>query len=63
LVDLDLNAILRAKSNETKWLCPIESRVLLWTRQLNDPLLKERFHFIISADWYFIFSSSHFFSI
>ncbi|CAF4488401.1 unnamed protein product [Rotaria socialis] len=47
----NLNAILRAKNNEHNWLCSIESRVLIWTRQLNDPLLKERFDFIISADW------------
>jgi hypothetical protein len=33
------------------WLCPIDSRILIWNRQLNDPQLKERFDFIISADW------------
>ncbi|CAF4893518.1 unnamed protein product [Rotaria sp. Silwood1] len=48
---VNLNAILKAKTNEFNWLCPIESRVLIWTRQLNDSSLKQRFDFIISADW------------
>jgi len=48
----DLNAILKAKNNESNWLCPIESRILIWSRQLNDPQLKQRFDFIISADWF-----------
>ncbi|CAM4830357.1 unnamed protein product [Rotaria magnacalcarata] len=55
----NLNAILRAKNNEHSWLCSIESRVLIWTRQLNDPLLKERFDFIISADCFFFEDLHH----
>ena len=51
VANLDLNAILRRKSNEDHWSCPIQSRVLIWTRQFNDVQLKERFDVIISADW------------
>jgi hypothetical protein len=51
----DLNAILKAKNNESNWLCPIESKILIWSRQLNDPQLKQRFDFIISADWFVLF--------
>ncbi|CAF3768970.1 unnamed protein product [Adineta steineri] len=55
----NLNAILKAKSNENNWLCPIESQVLIWSRQLNDPKLKERFDFIISADCFFFEDLHH----
>ncbi|CAF0768572.1 unnamed protein product [Rotaria sp. Silwood1] len=55
----NLNAILKAKTNEFNWLCPIESRVLIWTRQLNDSSLKQRFDFIISADCFFFEDLHH----
>ncbi|CAF0957053.1 unnamed protein product [Rotaria sordida] len=55
----NLNAILRSKNNQVNWLCPIESRVLIWTRQLNDPNLKQRFDFIISADCFFFEDLHH----
>ncbi|CAF3641025.1 unnamed protein product [Rotaria sordida] len=56
---VNLNAILRSKNNQVNWLCPIESRVLIWTRQLNDPNLKQRFDFIISADCFFFEDLHH----
>jgi hypothetical protein len=56
----DLNAILKSKTNEKNWLCPIEPKILIWSRQLNDPNLKERFDFIISADWFVFILKFHF---
>jgi len=55
----NLNAILKSKNNATNWLCPIESRILIWNRQFNDPQLKERFDFIISADCFFFEDLHH----
>ncbi|CAF1535861.1 unnamed protein product, partial [Didymodactylos carnosus] len=41
------------------WLCPIESRILLWNRNTTDENLKERFDFVLSADCFFFEELHH----
>ncbi|CAF1235710.1 unnamed protein product [Adineta ricciae] len=56
---VNLNQILKHKENQKNWLCPIKPKVLIWSRTLNDPTLKERFDFIISADCFFFENLHH----
>lgn len=49
----NLNSILNCQTNRTTWLCSIESQVLIWSKNLDDPKLRHRFDFVILADCFF----------